>query len=169
MIHSSSMTCPFIWDDPFFSYPNRGIVGKKHHRCSPPATATPVGGEDVSAGQIQATLRRWAVHRLPMVPMLPHKLKPGESRPMPTSHLAPIWSFTSAFPLRRSRSGGVFPPRKTESVGRLVVHPQCMDNGYMMLIWLVWIYVVGYVLYGEKILLISPDKILRFVWLYNSY
>ena len=79
------MTCPFIWDDPFFSYPNRGIVEKKHHRCSPPATATPVGGEDVSAGQIQATLRRWAVHRLPMVPMLPHKLKPGESRPMPTS------------------------------------------------------------------------------------
>ena len=51
------MTYPFIWD-PFFSYPNRGIVEKKHHRWSPPATATPVGGEDVSAGQIQATLRR---------------------------------------------------------------------------------------------------------------
>ena len=125
MIHSSSMTYPFIWD-PFFSYPNRGIVEKKHHRCSPPATATRlevkmsllVRSKPPCAGRSK---------RLPMVPMLPHKLKPGESRPMPTSHLAPIWSFASAFPLRRSRSGGVFPPRKTESVGRLVVHPQCMD------------------------------------------
>ena len=37
-----------------------------------------------------------------------------------------------------------------------------------MLIWLAWIYVVGYVLYGEKILLISPDKILSCVWLYDG-
>ena len=125
MIHSSSMTYPFIWD-PFFSYPNRGIVEKNitgvrllrlRLRLEVKMSLL-VRSKPPCAGRSK---------RLPMVPMLPHKLKPGESRPMPTSHLAPIWSFASAFPLRRSRSGGVFPPRKTESVSRLVVHPQCMD------------------------------------------